>query len=69
MELKVDSTRCQGHGQCAAVAPELFELDADGYARVRRAPVSAEDRAAAQDAEVMCPEQAIVLADDEPPKA
>jgi len=59
MEIVVDSTRCQGHSQCIELAPSLFELDADGHARVRRAPQSAAEEAAAEDAEVMCPEQAI----------
>ncbi|MBO0824372.1 MAG: ferredoxin [Actinobacteria bacterium] len=29
--LKVDWTRCQGHGLCARLAPELIKLDADGF--------------------------------------
>lgn len=32
--VSVDRKRCQGHARCAALAPELFELDEDGAARV-----------------------------------
>jgi ferredoxin len=34
MKLSVDPTICQGHGLCAAEAPELIELDDSGYATV-----------------------------------
>ena len=33
--LKVDPDKCQGHARCHALAPELFELDELGNARVR----------------------------------
>ena len=59
MEIIVDATLCQGHGQCVELAPSLFELDGSGRSRVRRAPQSDAEEAAAEDAEVMCPEQAI----------
>jgi ferredoxin len=59
MEIIVDATLCQGHAQCIELAPSLFELDANGRSRVRRAPQSAAEEAAAENAEVMCPEQAI----------
>ena len=31
--VRVDRERCQGHARCAAIAPELFELDELGNAR------------------------------------
>jgi ferredoxin len=31
LKFNVESTRCQGHGRCAAVAPDLFRLDEIGY--------------------------------------
>jgi len=34
LHVSVDRKRCQGHARCAALAPELFELDEDGAARV-----------------------------------
>ena len=33
MKVKVDRERCQGHARCAALAPELFVLDALGNAQ------------------------------------
>ena len=32
LKVKVDPERCQGHARCAALAPELFALDALGNA-------------------------------------
>jgi ferredoxin len=29
MELRIDTTRCEGHAQCIIVAPELFDLGDD----------------------------------------
>lgn len=34
MKVVVDLDLCQGHGQCIEVAPEIFEMDDDGYALV-----------------------------------
>ena len=28
--VSVDAKRCEGHGMCEQVAPEIFELDDDG---------------------------------------
>ena len=33
LKVKVDRDKCQGHARCAALAPELFELDELGTAR------------------------------------
>lgn len=33
MKVRVDRERCQGHARCAALAPELFQLDEFGNAR------------------------------------
>jgi len=34
MRITVDRSRCQGHARCASLAPELFDLDEEGYAFV-----------------------------------
>lgn len=34
MKVEVDPSLCQGYGICAQLAPEVFELDDDGYASV-----------------------------------
>jgi ferredoxin len=35
----VDASRCEGHGLCQATAPDVFEVDDDGVARVRHNPM------------------------------
>ncbi|WP_330254123.1 ferredoxin [Nocardia sp. NBC_00565] len=61
MRINVDPQRCQGHALCAATAPELFDLDEHGYARVADEFVSGEHAAAAQAAAATCPEQAVEI--------
>ena len=34
MRIAVDSSRCQGHNRCYAIAPELFDVDDLGAASV-----------------------------------
>ncbi len=31
MRLILDSEKCQGHGRCYALAPDLFDADEEGY--------------------------------------
>ena len=31
MSLSIDPAKCQGHGRCTLVSPELFDVDDDGY--------------------------------------
>ena len=31
MRIVLDSEKCQGHGRCYALAPELFDSDDEGY--------------------------------------
>ena len=31
MKLLIDKSKCVGHARCAAVAPEIFQLDDAGY--------------------------------------
>ena len=63
MKVRIDNDLCAGFGICVGIAPEVFELHADGYATVLvdDVPVELEDlvrRAASQ-----CPAQAILLTD------
>ena len=52
---------CAGTGQCVAVAPDLFELDADGLATVIARPDTPERLKAAHRAAGLCPMAAIRL--------
>jgi ferredoxin len=56
--LVVDLTRCRGHGQCASVAPDVFELrDERSYVLIDRPGPEHAD--VVEDAILMCPEAAI----------
>lgn len=57
----VDGARCQGHGRCTMLAPDVFGIDDDGVGTVLVDPVPAEAERDARDAAVNCPESAIVL--------
>jgi ferredoxin len=54
--VRVNRQRCQGHARCAALAPELFEVDELGEGRWRRF-ADLHDRADL--AKTNCPESAI----------
>jgi ferredoxin len=60
MRVRIDPERCQGHGRCYDLAPDLFAEDEDGYGTVLGDGGVPEDRE--DDAELAianCPEQAI----------
>ena len=57
----VDADRCEGHGRCYTLAPDIFDADEVGHAIVRIESVSGELEAQATDAEQNCPEGAITL--------
>jgi ferredoxin len=62
MKIRVDPTRCQGHGMCALNCPEMFELsDEDGHARVVQETVPSNLEISADMAKRSCPEGAIEL--------
>jgi ferredoxin len=62
VRLQIDTGRCQGHGRCYDLAPDLFGEDADGYGQMlgdgRVPPGRADD---ARLAVANCPESAIAL--------
>lgn len=60
MRFRLDSEKCQGHGRCYALAPELFESDEEGYSVLKvegDVPPALEDKARL--AADNCPEFAI----------
>ncbi|HWW54578.1 MAG TPA: ferredoxin [Acidimicrobiales bacterium] len=64
MKFHVNADLCQGHNRCAALAPQLVEVDDLGYAHESNdglVPPELED--VARLAEANCPEHAIELAD------
>lgn len=69
MRYTVDQALCAGHGQCFAIAPDVFGPDDEGLNRDVGRTVEADDRYRRQvdSAARGCPEQAIrVLATSTP---
>ena len=65
MKVALDSARCQGHGRCYDLAPQVFDEDEEGYAQVRGdGTVSADDHRVATLAVRNCPENAIALIEE-----
>ena len=63
MEVKVDRDLCIGVGNCAAIAPTVFNLDEKDKAIVLD-PSSVDDQTLLEAAE-SCPENAITIEDDQ----
>lgn len=61
MRVRIVQERCQGHGRCYAVAPEVFDADDDGFGTVVADPVPPGLEERAELAVRNCPEQAIVV--------
>lgn len=60
--IRIDEERCQGHGRCYSLAPDLFEPDDYGHGRVvGSGHVPAEALAAARMAAANCPEDAVIV--------
>jgi ferredoxin len=57
--LTIDASRCQGHGRCSLISPQLFDISDDGLGQVlvpEPGPEDADEVARAID---NCPESAI----------
>ena len=61
MKLTIDTTKCSGHARCAATAPEVFELDDNGYALPFDGEVPANLEVKAREGALACPERAIAV--------
>ncbi len=62
MKVQIDPERCQGHGRCYDLAPDLFAADDEGYGTVLgdgTMPDGQENEA--QLALANCPERAVTL--------
>jgi ferredoxin len=63
MRIRLDADRCQGHGRCYVLAPDLFDADDYGHCvlLVDEVPAGREDDA--RTGVENCPEQALALED------
>ncbi len=59
MRIVVDFDLCQGHGVCEGEAPEVFELDDDGYLTILQEEPPESLRDAVERSAKYCPTMAI----------
>lgn len=66
MRVIVDDEKCQGHGRCYSLAPELFEPDDLGQSRTLSGGVVAPGQEElARKAVLNCPESAISITEED----
>ena len=61
MRVRVNTDRCIGSGQCAVIAPAVFDQDDDGTVVLLHEPVDADHEAAVREAANVCPARVITL--------
>ena len=61
MRIAVDREKCSGLGICEGLAPDLFEVDEDGKARVLVDSINERSLRDAEDAVIGCPMMALKL--------
>jgi ferredoxin len=59
MRITVDKAKCAGHARCAAVAPQVYELDDNGYIAFAEKTVPEQLEKAALRGARACPERII----------
>ena len=64
MKIRIDKAKCVGNARCAAVSPELFPLDEEGYIAVHEIDVPPAMEALARRGKRACPERIIVIEED-----
>jgi len=65
MRLQIDSEKCQGHGRCYDLAPDVFTDDEEGNGQViGDGVVTPANEEAARLAVANCPESAISIVED-----
>ena len=65
MKVQIDSDRCQGHGRCYDLAPDLFGADDEGYGQVLGDGLVSPDREQeAGRAAANCPESAVAVLEE-----
>jgi len=64
MKIVVDKQRCVGHARCAAAAPEIYDLDENGYIAFTAKEVPHDLQAQARRGARACPERVIQIEND-----
>jgi ferredoxin len=68
MKVGVIAGKCVGHARCAAVAPDIYVLDDDGYLNAEEIAVAPGNEALARRGARACPERAIRIFDEQDAK-
>ncbi|MBB3600565.1 ferredoxin [Mycolicibacterium sp. BK556] len=61
MKVRLIRSKCAGHAQCYAVAPEIFPIDDEGFCILDERVVEADEVEAARAGVASCPELALVI--------
>lgn len=59
MKIEVDLNTCLGYAICVGIAPDYYELDENGIARVLKIDVATEDENRVRETAAVCPQLAI----------
>jgi ferredoxin len=59
MHIQIETSVCQGHGQCVHLAPDVFRMGADGVSEVITQNVEESLRARIDEVVRSCPVEAI----------
>ena len=63
MRVEVNRDRCEGNAVCVGIAPDLFDLDDEDYAVIKKDPVPAGEEDLAEQAIAECPRAALLRKD------
>ena len=63
MRVEVDRDRCEGNAVCVGIAPDLFDLDDEDYAVMKKDPMPAGEEDLAEQAIAECPRAALLRKD------
>ena len=69
MQVRLDRDRCQGHGRCYTLAPDVFDEDEAGRCVLVVSTVPSEHHEAARRGVEACPEYALSIVDTEASEA
>jgi ferredoxin len=59
----VDRDRCEGNAVCVGISPDIFDLDDEDYAVVKKDPIPADEEDLAEQAIAECPRAALLRKD------
>jgi ferredoxin len=64
MKVRLVRSKCAGHAQCYAIAPDVFPIDDEGFCVLEERVVRPDEVEAARAGVASCPELALVIDDD-----